>query len=397
MSPARRRIARDLIVLCVLGPHVSTLLFTASHNSAAPSGPPTGLIAIGRGDVRAATPRPYRYIVLNAWNYRQIPKIRTADPGVEIYVYKDMSSTRSYACHDGKDDRLLPTGIGYCWAERHHPGWFLGDETRSRIEWRGYPGHWWMDVGIRAYQRTWRSNVLSELRRKGWDGVMVDNAILDPRYYLGEGESIPKYPSVRAYRSATRAFLRTVGPDIRSGGFGFVPNIGGADATAMLLHRWSVYTTGFLREHWSRYGTGSGAPFGGWDWDRQMAQMDAVERVEKTWLCVTYGATTDGRLMEYAQASFLLAWNGTSGALFYRPEQGDPWAPDWTTDVGVPTAPRYAVGEAWRRDFSAGTVVVNPSQAQVTIQLGGTYATTEGARVDEITLGPATGAVLEAV
>lgn len=276
MSPARRRIARDLIVLCVLGPHISIVPFTTSHASVAPSGPPTGLIAIGRGDVRAATPRPYRYVVLNAWNNRQIPKIRAADPGVEIYVYKDMSSTRSYACHSGKDDRLLPTGIGYCWAERHHPGWFLGDETGSRIEWRDYPGHWWMDVGIRAYQRRWRSNVLSELRRKGWDGVMVDNAILDPRYYLGEGESIPKYPSVRAYRSATRAFLRTVGPSIRSGGFGFVPNIGGADATAMLLHRWSVYTTGFLREHWSRYGTGSGAPFGGWDWDRQMAQMDAV-------------------------------------------------------------------------------------------------------------------------
>jgi hypothetical protein len=397
MSPARRRIARDLIVLCVLGPYISIVPLTTSHASVAPSGPPTGLIAIGRGDVRAATPRPYRYVVLNAWNYRQIPKIRVADPGVEIYVYKDMSSTRSYACHSGKDDRLLPTGIGYCWTERHHPGWFLGDETGSRIEWRGYPGHWWMDVGIGAYQRRWRSNVLSELRRKGWDGVMVDNAILDPRYYLGEGESIPKYPSVRAYRSATRAFLRTVGPSIRSGGFGFVPNIGGADATAMLLHRWSVYTTGFLREHWSRYGTGSGAPFGGWDWDRQMAQMDAVEAVGKTWFCVTYGATTDGRLMQYAQASFLLAWNGTSGALFYHPEQGDPWAPDWTTDVGMPTAPRYAVGEAWRRDFSGGTVVVNPSQAQVTIQLGGTYATTDGTRVDEITLAPATGAVLEAV
>jgi Hypothetical glycosyl hydrolase family 15 len=390
----RPRASRGLSVLIALAFVLTSPPAGAPSAAAAPSTPPAGLLAIERGDAAFATTHDFRYVVLNAWDDARIRKIRAADPGVQIFVYKDMSSTRSYACHDGTDDRLLPTGIGFCWAKRHHPGWFLHDQDGDRIEWQGYPDHWWMDVGRRGYERIWASNVIADLRRYGWDGVMVDNAIVDPTYYLEPGASIPKYPTVRRYRQATARFLRSVGPRIRSAGFGVVPNIGGGDASPRLLARWARHTTGFQREHWSRFGS-DGAPLGGWNWTRQMSQMDAIESRHKTWFAVTRGSSSETELMRYAEASFLLAWNGRSGALFYRPEQGtDAWSDAWTENVGSPLDARFAVGAAWRRDFSGGVVVVNPSDASVTVALGATYTLPDGTQVDSVTLAPTTAEIL---
>ena len=73
-------------------------------------------------------------------------------------------------------------------------------------------------------------------------------------------------------------------------------------------------------------------------------------------------ATETGKMM-YGKASFLLAWNGKGGGFFWQSNSTsiDPWNPAWTTDIGTPTAARYQVGVGWRRDYSGGTVLVNPS------------------------------------
>src|SRR5688500_3911615 len=65
-------------------------------------------------EVLATEARRRAYIVLNAWEGALIPKLKAANPAVQVFVYKDLSSTRSYACRDGVDDAQLPTGVGYC-------------------------------------------------------------------------------------------------------------------------------------------------------------------------------------------------------------------------------------------------------------------------------------------
>jgi len=125
--------------------------------------------------------------------------------------------------------------------------------------------------------------------------------------------------------------------------------------------------------------------------------MDAVQGAGKTFLAVTYGDLSNTRLMRYARASFLVAWSGADGALFYRPDAAvDPWAHDWTTSIGDPVGPRVAVGGAWRRDYTDGVAVVNPSTAPQDVPLGGTYFTPEGTPVSTIRLPAGTGAVLRA-
>lgn len=404
-SKRRRRLLLPLVVVPAImlasipsSPSLSPLPSPSALPNRSPSSSvkTAGLLAIQSGDLSSASHLGgYGYVVLNAWEYSRIPALKAAHPDVKVFIYKDMSSTRSYACEGGVDQDLLPTGVGYCWADHNHPEWFLLDQNNQRIQWRGYPGHWWMDVGDAAYQNTWRTNVIPELRSKGWDGVMIDNAIVNPVYYLQFGESIPSYPTTAAYTAATESFLANVGPKLQAAGFEVVPNIGGADASPSLLSAWVQYTSGVEREFWGAYGRGDGPPFGGSDWDRQMLQMEAVEAKGKVFFAVTYGATTNKQLMRYARASFLLGWDGGPGAMFYRPDQGlDPWAPDWTINIGAPLGVRYQVATAWRRDFSRGVALVNPTSTSVTVPLGRSYSTQDGEIVTSMTLGPTTGAVL---
>jgi hypothetical protein len=100
--------------------------------------------------------------------------------------------------------------------------------------------------------------------------------------------------------------------------------------------------------------------------------------------------------MRYGRASFLLAWNGTSGAYFFNPQTAaDPWQEAWTADVGHPVAARYRVGAGWRRDYSGGTVLLDPSASHPqTFDLGRPYRIPGGAIVQTVTLAPTTALIL---
>ena len=103
--------------------------------------------------------------------------------------------------------------------------------------------------------------------------------------------------------------------------------------------------------------------------------------------------------MTYGKASFLLKWNGKGGAYFWdyyaSGTANNPWDPNWTMDIGTPTAAMYSVGSgAFRRDYTAGTVIVNPMLTTQTFSLGGTYTTASGASVSSVTLAPTSAAIL---
>jgi len=375
-----------------------TILAFASPAAAATTAPGgAGLLALRNGDLDATTASRYRVVVMNAWEAHRIPALKAANPGIKVLVYKDMSSTRSYAVRNGVDDALLPTGVGYAFAQAVHPEWFLTNEAGQRVEWVGYDDHWWMDVGNPSYIDAWATNVAAELATKGWDGVMVDNAITDPDVYLPGDWELAAYPTDASYQLATERFLATVGPRLRGAGFHVVPNMGGNAPSMDLYRRWTGLAGGGLREYFGRWGMDSSQPlFTGWGWDHQLAQQEAAQSAG-TYLAVAYGDTSDVRYMRYTQSSFLVGWNGnTSSALLYTPIAAarDPWSPEWTVDVGLPAAARTAVGGAWLRRYTGGVAVVNPSTSTVTVPLGGSFVTPGGATVTSVTLGSATGMVL---
>ena len=59
-------------------------------------------------------------------------------------------------------------------------------------------------------------------------------------------------------------------------------------------------------------------------------------------------------------------------------------------DVGLPTGPRERVDGVWRRAYTDGLVLVNPTDSVQVVRVGPGY------EVDRVRLGPRTGRVLQA-
>jgi hypothetical protein len=342
----------------------------------------------------------YRYVVLNSWDAPLLPALKAANPGLKALVYKNLSFTMSYSCSGGTDNRYLPSGVGYCDADRNHADWFLTDPAGSRLSSYYFPQAWMMDVGNAGYQARWLSNVLTDLRSGGWDGVVLDDTNADMSWHL-HGRTIARYPTSASWRTATRSMLANVGPALRGAGFLAIPNLStpwASDYDAQATWSdWIQFTSGAIQEYYSKWGSTSSGWFAGNDWTYRQRFQTLTEQAGKIFLGVTYAPKGDARSMAYARANFLLFDEpANGGALIFEatdPEAQDPYSPSWTADVGSPVGPRFQVGSAWRRNFTGGTVVVNPTTSTLTVDLGRSYTTLGGSTTSSVTLGPTTGAM----
>jgi hypothetical protein len=254
---------------------------------------------------------------------------------------------------------------------------------------------WQMDPGNSQYQNAWLTSVAAELSQHGWDGVMLDDANSTERYHLC-GRTIAKYPTESDYEAATRSFLARVGPALTSQGFLALPNIN-FDCWETCWSNYIQYTSGAIREWWTKSGTGYGGQYSGNNWDWANGFLRLTQQRGKIFIGITYAPGDDVRSQRYARASFLLDWDAGPSAMIFEPvpEAVDPWSSEWTADVGTPTSARYLVGSVWRRDYSGGTVLVNPSATTTaTVTLGGSFVMPDGSTVTSATLGPTSGLVL---
>ena len=340
----------------------------------------------------------YGYVLLHAWQSDLISRLKAANPNVKVLAYKNMSATYSYACADGLD-KLYPAGVGYCDANAHHPGWFLTDTAGARIQFCDYAGLWQMDVGNRDYQNAWAANVAADLHARGFDGVEIDDVNWTQQSHLC-GRTIAEYPRNGDYGAATRSFLARVGPALKSQGFLVLPNIAlpYSSSNYETWRDWISFTSGAIQEHFSKWGTGTTQQFADADWRWRQGFLPLTEQAGKIFLGITYAPMSDVRSMAYARANFLLDWDGGPSALIFEPsepEAQDPYSASWTQDIGSPLSARYQVGAAWRRDFSGGTVIVNPSGSMTQrVALGAPFVAGDGATVTSVTVAPTTAAIL---
>ena len=331
-------------------------------------------------------------MILQAWQYSLMREIKRRSPQTQVLVYKDMASTRDDA-HRGD---VLPAGVGYRYANTHHPAWFLKDTSGRRVNWASWPHAWQMDVGSPSYQRAWARNVGAELRRRGWDGVFVDGVARTMQYpwYLN-GRVLAKYPGPDDYARATTSFLRHVGPTLRRRHLLVVGNIN--DATLQLWRQWVGYLSGASKEWWTKAHRGRGeGTLAGDDWTFQTRLLRAAQARSKIFIAITYGPADDVAAMEYARASFLLFERGSRSAFTFSTGCGpEPAVRYWRENVGAPRGGPTVVGGIWRRRFAGGLVVVNPSAGvTATAALGGTYVTPNGSLAAAVALPPHTGLVL---
>jgi hypothetical protein len=335
-------------------------------------------------------------VVLQAWQTDDLARLKERNPDLTVLMYKNMSATYRDTCRDGctRDSPVVPGGVGYHWAQDHHPEWFLRDEGGTALEWADWRGLFPMDSSSAAYQRTWAANVRAELEQHPWDGVMVDDTLTWRSHPVVGGRVPTRLATDEEQYAATRAFLQAVGPDLEQAGWLVVPNItlswdNWRDALAEL----SPYVSGWENEHftmWGRDGSeGRFADTDDWTWKVQMAEWLADRDLPL--LAITYSTPDDRAAMRYHRATWLLTWNGRTGASIFV-STDESVAQDQraaTEDVGLPTGPREEVDGVWRRPYSDGLVLVNPTYTVKVVRVGPGY------EVDRVRLGPLTGRVLQ--
>jgi Hypothetical glycosyl hydrolase family 15 len=98
-------------------------------------------------------------------------------------------------------------------------------------------------------------------------------------------------------------------------------------------------------------------------WEADMAFMEKTQANGKYVILVAPGNQSDLNRQNFAFASYLLISNGKAA---FRYSTDDEYRNVWYYDnykinLGTPRGSRYKVGNAWRRDFTNGYVVVDPA------------------------------------
>ncbi len=289
--------------------------------------------------------------------------------------------------------------------------WYARDEAGARVVSAGW-GNYFMNVGHDG----WVDHVSQECTERtepaGWNGcyldmlgmgTLTDGYVSTPPANPTTGKMWTK-PELATATSRLATRVQEANPDryviangLGSGNQYFGPDWG---PTSQLLDGVpGANAQGFIR--------GANAPIDnfpsvkGWKMDVDML-VDAAARgrsvfaMTRVWDTPATQAEKDA-VHRFTLASFLLGTDGNQ-YLFWS-DDGDQGAdpqrhPYEDTFVGAPLAPYSAQASgAYLRRFEAATVVVNPTNKPVTVDLGSDMTSLQGVRQRVVNLAPRTGDV----
>ena len=324
-----------------------------------------------------------------------IAPFRAANAGILAALYKEAiySDARNSEPGSGRDN---PGAVAYAEADPSHPDWFLTDAAGARITSTRYSGYQLMDIGNPGYQAAWAQNAIDQAKRDGWDMVFADDLGLA----LYSTSAVPaKYPDATAWQGAVRSFLQAVYPRVRAAGLRLVANMVSGVTYPTVRKEMLQWVDGTMEEGWMRPSVDRSAPLATAAWAKQIAEAEDAEEAQKLFLAEVPASATDVQAVRYGLASFLLVAGGSSsfgvsGSPSHTTEQ---WFPEFDTAraLGAPvSAVATLANQVRRRDFAAGTVLVNPTTATQTVTLDGTYSGSGLSGVGQVTMPPTTGLVL---
>jgi hypothetical protein len=337
------------------------------------------------GKLRAVARRS-GYVVLQPWESRLARALKRDNPHLEVLVYQNFGSISVTVAADG----LSSSGVPYAQARAAHAGWFLTTPAGARIEENGYPYLFMADVGNRGYQRRWTADVVGLLRRGPWDGVFMDDVNASPRPEAGTA-TIARYPTDAAYERAVGAMLSYAGPRIRATGKLAVANIGEWVDHPALARSWLRDLDGGMDEKFVKWSTEPGVGYRGpRQWLSQEHEALTTQSMGKRFLAVTAAAPGDTQAQLYGWASLLLVADGRASYLAAETYNGaERWLSAYRARLGHPLgAMTEGPDGVYRRSFSGGLVVVNPTASAVHVSLGGTFEGSGLTRVRATRLDP---------
>ncbi len=266
--------------------------------------------------------------------------------------------------------------------------WFLRNASGQRI----HQTQWNWDVmdvrytnggAVSGFPAYWISNCLARVAAAESDGVFADSYTPDG---YGFGQSSPAHPWLDDVDGCLAnwvpnlvRFGRAARAALASNDFVFLPNLG-ALITGWLDMDYGVGNGGMI-ECFAFFGPGD--YFDVADWRLQMDRALALVRSNKIVICQSYPEAGNARERMFATASYLLAKGSrTYLNLLSTDDVALEYYPEYDLDLGGASG-AYPAGIAalwhapwgvYRRDYSNGVVLVNPSAAAVNVpNLGGTW------------------------
>ncbi|MCA2215463.1 putative glycoside hydrolase [Jidongwangia harbinensis] len=327
--------------------------------------------------------------VLQPWETAVAAELKRARPDMVVLAYKCLSSTRSY-----EPGPCFSSGVGHAEAEAAGEHLFAHRAADgSRIQWRGYPGHWQMAVWEREYRDRWTANVIAEIGGTVWDGVMADNDVFDDYYGLEPpldgGYSLPEV------RAGLDALIADAGRALIRAGKILVPNIAESRREPGRWQRHAAYGGGF-EEVWLA-----------WAPDQFLASRDAIAQAEcldgpgLSILRTASDGTADHPNIRYGLAACWIFGGGRDGVSFtataHDQYNGTPSVgPLW--DLGVPVTDIGESADVRFREFTEGWAAVHLGSAgdePVRIDVPAGLVDDAGRTVPgDVVLAPRTGVLL---
>ncbi|HEX8857047.1 MAG TPA: putative glycoside hydrolase [Thermoleophilaceae bacterium] len=356
----------------------------------------------------AATARRNALIVLPPWKDQIAAKLKAANPGLRVLVYKETFVSTESDKATGKSVSGVP------WAKAK-PSWLLRGGDGQPLASSSVPYYYFADVGNPAYQDAWASNVLREITARGspWDGVFIDD-FLPTTYYHADGNvgEVAKYPSDQQWQPAMASFAARVGPRVQAAGKLAIANMGGTWADPRYAE-WNTsvvlsYLSGGLDEFFTHW-WGSDEPQDSSYFDTVQRIGQRLEQAGKIFLAqTTNNQEPDARASLYGYVTALMFANGHT-AFSYASDPsydvGESWLPIYGMPVGRAlgaAAPLYDQSQpgppVWIRKFSRALAIANPGDSPKTVAFDvREYCNVPpGALVaGHTTVGPRAGALLD--
>jgi hypothetical protein len=334
------------------------------------------------------------YIVLQAWETERAAALKAANPKLQVLVYQNLGAMTYGTGPHG----LSSSGVNYAEATTGHPEWFLTEANGTRIPEDGYSYLWMADIGIPTYQEQWTANVIHLLQSGPWDGVLMDDTNLTPRFHVHPQSRIAKYPNDATYQAAVRSMIAYAGPAIQAAGKLAMPNIGSWTEYPGVAAEWLQFVSGGMDEMFAKWSDVPGEGYrSGADWKTQLEEIQTTERMGKRFLAITQTAASDTRAIRYGWASALLAASGNTAFMAASNYYEELWSNEYEVAIGEPTSSAVPIaGGAWKRTFANGLVVVNPTTVNVAVSFGGSYSGSGLTNATGATLGPNSAVILSA-
>ena len=267
--------------------------------------------------------------------------------------------------------------------------WFLLTTNGQRVhqtqwDWDIMDIRYTNGAAVSGFPAYWISTCLDRIRAAEDDGVFADSFTPDA---YGFGQSTPPHPWLEDVDLCLANWvpsLEQFGYEARdalagTNGFVFLPNLG-ALVTSWLDLDYGLGHGGMI-EGFAFWGSDSYLDPA--DWELQMDRALTLVRSNKIVICQSYPAAGSARERMFATASYLLV---KGSATYLNLLSGDSVAlefyPEYDLDLGgaggaFPAGIDALWNASWgvfRRDYSNGIVVVNPTDAAVVIpNLGATW------------------------